>query len=80
MSVTRQARKLAYHERLARRTHGDTRFRHQAEAKATAEQLRRDKQCLSCGTPLQDPVSVERGYGPDCWAKKQGKGSGLRAG
>lgn len=28
--------------------------------------LRRSKCCLMCGHPLTDPVSVERGFGPDC--------------
>lgn len=25
--------------------------------------------CLKCNKPLTDPVSVERGYGPECWGK-----------
>jgi hypothetical protein len=26
--------------------------------------------CKHCGRPLSDPVSVERGVGPDCWQKQ----------
>jgi Family of unknown function (DUF6011) len=33
--------------------------------------LRADNRCIRCGTPLQDPESVERGIGPDCWAREQ---------
>jgi hypothetical protein len=25
--------------------------------------------CANCGRPLADPVSVERGIGPDCWPR-----------
>lgn len=25
--------------------------------------------CRLCGRPLEDPVSLERGYGSDCWPK-----------
>ena len=25
--------------------------------------------CGMCGRPLRDPTSIERGIGPDCWAK-----------
>jgi hypothetical protein len=25
--------------------------------------------CAKCGRPLEDPVSVERGIGPDCWGR-----------
>ena len=25
--------------------------------------------CANCGRPLEDPVSVERGIGPDCWER-----------
>lgn len=27
--------------------------------------------CSDCGRPLEKGVSVERGVGPDCWAKRQ---------
>lgn len=26
--------------------------------------------CNHCGKPLTDPVSIERGIGPDCWRKR----------
>jgi hypothetical protein len=25
--------------------------------------------CANCGRPLADPVSIERGIGPDCWPR-----------
>ena len=25
--------------------------------------------CANCGRPLEDPVSIERGIGPDCWGQ-----------
>jgi protein-arginine kinase activator protein McsA len=25
--------------------------------------------CLKCNKPLTDPISIERGYGPECWAQ-----------
>lgn len=25
--------------------------------------------CANCGRPLDDPMSIERGIGPDCWQK-----------
>jgi len=25
--------------------------------------------CANCGRPLEDPVSIERGIGPDCWGR-----------
>ena len=25
--------------------------------------------CANCGRPLVDPVSIERGIGPDCWER-----------
>ena len=25
--------------------------------------------CANCGRPLQDPVSIDRGIGPDCWPR-----------
>jgi len=25
--------------------------------------------CANCGRPLMDPVSIERGIGPDCWPR-----------
>ena len=25
--------------------------------------------CANCGRPLNDPVSIERGVGPDCWPR-----------
>ena len=25
--------------------------------------------CANCGRPLADPVSIERGIGPDCWQR-----------
>jgi hypothetical protein len=25
--------------------------------------------CANCGRPLADPISVERGIGPDCWPR-----------
>jgi hypothetical protein len=25
--------------------------------------------CANCGHPLTDPVSIERGIGPDCWPR-----------
>jgi hypothetical protein len=25
--------------------------------------------CASCGRPLEDPVSIDRGIGPDCWTR-----------
>ncbi|MGI8452128.1 MAG: DUF6011 domain-containing protein [Streptosporangiaceae bacterium] len=25
--------------------------------------------CANCGRPLADPVSIERGMGPDCWPR-----------
>lgn len=27
--------------------------------------------CGKCGRPLKDPKSIERGFGPTCWAKVQ---------
>ena len=27
--------------------------------------------CGCCGRPLTDPVSIERGIGPDCWSRYQ---------
>ncbi|MDI6871918.1 MAG: DUF6011 domain-containing protein, partial [Bacillota bacterium] len=29
-------------------------------------------QCVRCGRKLKDPVSLERGMGPVCWAQSQG--------
>ncbi|OPZ65857.1 MAG: hypothetical protein BWY85_00216 [Firmicutes bacterium ADurb.Bin506] len=29
--------------------------------------------CGKCHRPLSDPKSIERGYGPDCWASIQGE-------
>ena len=26
--------------------------------------------CLRCGRRLSDPVSIARGYGPECWGKR----------
>lgn len=31
--------------------------------------LRKKTRCRECGRGLDDPVSVARGVGPDCWAK-----------
>jgi hypothetical protein len=39
------------------------------ELKALTEALRHQVRCRECGRPLEDPVSVARGYGGDCWAK-----------
>jgi Family of unknown function (DUF6011) len=25
--------------------------------------------CANCGRPLQDPLSIDRGIGPDCWPR-----------
>jgi hypothetical protein len=25
--------------------------------------------CANCGRPLMDPVSIDRGIGPDCWPR-----------
>ena len=30
------------------------------------------KKCIKCGRPLTDPVSMQRGYGPECWDKVEG--------
>jgi hypothetical protein len=47
---------------------------------AAAEQRRIDEleaamreatRCIRCGVALEDPESVERGIGPDCWAREQ---------
>jgi len=27
--------------------------------------------CLRCGRILTDPVSIARGYGPECWEKRE---------
>jgi hypothetical protein len=32
-------------------------------------QLVREHRCKLCGRPLTDPVSLERGVGPDCAAR-----------
>lgn len=37
-----------------------------------------DVSCTFCGKPLRDPVSIERGYGPDCDAKyMSGEGAAM---
>lgn len=35
--------------------------------------------CSFCGKPLTDPVSVERGVGPDCWGRHTGSKSAERS-
>jgi hypothetical protein len=34
--------------------------------------------CSFCGKPLTDPVSIERGIGPDCWGRHTGSKSAKR--
>ncbi len=36
------------------------------EWRPIADELHRGKRCMLCGRALTDPVSVERGVGPDC--------------
>jgi hypothetical protein len=35
--------------------------------------------CSFCGKPLTDPVSIERGVGPDCWGRHTGSKSAERS-
>lgn len=35
--------------------------------------------CCFCGKPLTDPVSIERGIGPDCYGRHTGSRSASRA-
>jgi hypothetical protein len=39
--------------------------------------FRMASRCEDCGKPLEDPASVERGVGPDCWARRQRAGKPL---
>lgn len=67
-----RAKALAYHRRQAEATAGTDRGKyHAAEAARLAGLLERDRQCEDCGTPLSDPVSVERRKGRDCYAKQR---------
>jgi hypothetical protein len=45
--------------------------REQEHIDALEAALRSAGRCIRCGSPLQDPKSVERGIGPDCWAREQ---------
>lgn len=47
--------------------------REQEHIDALEAALRGANRCIRCGTPLQDPQSVERGIGPDCWAREQAR-------
>jgi Family of unknown function (DUF6011) len=38
-------------------------------AEAIEQELAATGRCRICGRPLSDPVSVERGVGPDCAAR-----------
>ena len=41
-----------------------------ARASALRSELRSQDRCADCGRPLEDPESVARGVGPDCWGKR----------
>ena len=63
-SRIRGAGKLA-HQAAYWREHGQPERAEAIEAHLTAV-----GRCRCCGTILSDPVSVERGVGPTCWAKR----------
>jgi hypothetical protein len=56
----RKAAKLAAESRAR----GDDPHAHKLHAVLVALMF-----CANCGRPLADPVSVERGIGPDCWPR-----------
>lgn len=39
-------------------------------ARALLVALAKAQRCRDCGRPLEDPVSIERGVGPDCADKR----------
>ena len=45
--------------------------REQEHVDALEAALRAATRCIRCGAGLRDPESVERGMGPDCWAREQ---------
>lgn len=69
--MTKGARRLAYYRRRATETTGAERRRYEADADAELAALHAANKCEDCGTPLQDPVSIARHVGPDCWSKRR---------
>jgi len=71
--TTKVARRLAYLAGRAAhyRCRGDDgrAVGYDQAAEELRAELRHQKRCLCCGKALDDPESVSRGYGPDCWAK-----------
>jgi len=58
--LARRRREVAAHEHLEK------------ELKRAGLRVRRNPvrgYCVLCGMPLSDPVSLERGIGPDCWLR-----------
>jgi len=41
------------------------------KARGPAETLLNEPRCMNCRRKLSDPVSIERGCGPSCWASIQ---------
>ncbi len=58
--------------------HVEAAARHDAMADVVAEALRAEGRCERCGRRLTDPVSVERGVGPDC-ARREGPAEAVGA-
>lgn len=53
-----------------------------AAGRLKGDKLKLSTTCLYCGRPLTDPVSIDRGIGPECWGKVTGsqhqhKGEGI---
>jgi len=43
-----------------------------AQGEATAERIQHPGACMVCGRELTDPVSIDRGIGPDCYGSMTG--------
>lgn len=46
-----------------------------ARAELLERELAAAHRCRECGRALKDPISVERGIGPECWRDQQAGGS-----
>lgn len=67
--TARNAQLYRARAKRARKAHERQEYEHYAEQ--LENQLAAARRCRRCGRSLEDPESVKRGIGPECWKEER---------